>query len=450
MIQNTIDWVGNVTQGRVYGVSDVEWTGISTDSRSISAGNLYVALQGENFDGHDFVTSAAASGAVAIVNDHFTSEMKTPQVVVRNTVTALGDIALAHRLRFSIPVVGITGSVGKTTTRAMVAHVLSSRLCTLASDKNYNNEIGVPQTLFQLDETHEAAVIEMGMRSLREIAELTRIASPNVGVITNIGISHIERLGSQFNIARAKRELIEGLPDGSTAILPRDSEYFVFLSDYWRGRGRVISFGESNSSDFYPENVRFDSKGHSEFEIQGVSFKIAVPGSHLPVNACIAAATAASLNISLAEVASSLSDFQLPSMRFEISETSNGMTVINDAYNAAPDSMQAALKTVATLANGRRRVAILGEMRELGGFADAAYKTVGQIVSQTSIDVLITVGDAAIQIADSAEVLEQYHFPTTDEGVVGIPGLLRSNDVILVKGSRAMQMEKIVADLLRS
>ncbi len=449
MIEGDLSWIVQATNGRLVGEPNNHWAGITSDSRTAEPGNLYIALQGEQFDGHDFLAQAQKSGVSAIVVDHEIPAITLPTVIVRNTVTALGDIARAHRLRYNIPVVGITGSVGKTSTKEMIACVLRSKFNTLSNEKNFNNEIGVPQTLFQLNSMFEAAVIEMGMRSMREIAELANIARPTTGVITNIGISHIERLGSQFNIARAKRELLEALPEGTTSVLPADDSYFPFLANYAAAHGKVVSFGLGDHADFQAKNISFSDEGFPKFEIQGTVFKLPTMGVHHIVNATCAAAVGAEFRIDMEQVADAMSSYSSPAMRMEIIESPGGVTILNDAYNAAPDSMRSALQTLALSARHHRKVAILGEMRELGDHFESAHRSVGQFAASAEIDLLITVGERASLIAEEANVLASVHFATSDEVVSQIDNLLHPGDVVLVKGSRAMQMEKIV-DQIRS
>lgn len=447
MIEGDLDWIVQATNGRLVGDPNTHWAGINSDSRSAEPGNLYIALQGEQFDGHDFLVQAQKKGVSAVVVDHEIPGITLPTVIVRNTITALGDIARAHRLQFNIPVVGITGSVGKTSTKEMIACVLRSKFNTLSNEKNFNNEIGVPQTLFQLNSKYEAAVVEMGMRSMREIAELANIARPTMGVITNIGVSHIERLGSIFNIARAKRELLEALPESGTSVLPADDSYFRFLANYASAHGKVVSFGLSSQADFQAMNISFTEEGFPKFEIQGTVFELPIIGVHHIINAACAAAVGAECGIELEQAAVALSGYGSPSMRMETIKSPGGLIILNDAYNAAPDSMRSALETLSLAARGRRKVAILGEMRELGDHFESAHRSVGQFAASAEIDLLITVGERATLIAEEAAVLASVHFATSDEVVRQIDTLLHAGDVVLVKGSRAMQMEKIVEQI---
>lgn len=428
---------------------------VCTDTRAGAEGALFFALRGENSDGHDYVADAFAKGAVASVVDHLVEGVEGPQFVVPDTLAALGDLAAYYRDRFAIPIVAITGSVGKTSTKEMTAAALRTRYKVLASEKNFNNEIGVPLTLFALEEDHQVAVIEMGMRASGEIARLAEIARPTVGVITNIGLSHIERLESRDAIAAAKAELLEALPEDGVAVLPADDDYASFLIDTCRSRCRVITFGTSAGADFRVEDVAYSEDGMPCFTINGQAFRLQAPGTHMPINATAAAAVAVSLGISLDQVAEGLSNYQSPAMRMEILQTPSGLTILNDAYNAAPDSMRAALETLVLLAGRRRPVAVLGEMRELGDFSAEAHEYVGRLAAELPLGLLVTVGDGAKAIgraaADSFGSLGPGRiqaFSSTTDTAEGLPSLLYSDDVVLIKGSRAMGMERIVEALL--
>lgn len=428
---------------------------ICTDTRAGAEGALFFALRGENSDGHDYVADAFAKGAVAAVVDHPVEGAEGPQFVVPDTLVALGDLTAYYRDRFEIPVVAITGSVGKTSTKEMTAAALRKQFKVLASEKNFNNEIGVPLTLFALEEDHQIAVVEMGMRAPGEIARLAEIARPTVGVITNIGLSHVERLGSRDAIAGAKAELLEALPEDGLAVLPADDDYASFLLDTCRSQCRVVTFGKSARADFRVENISYSEGGLPSFTINGQAFRLRAPGTHLPINAAAATAVTVSLGIPLDQVAEGLSNYQAPSMRMEILHTPSGWTILNDAYNAAPDSMRAALETLVLLAGPRRSVAVLGEMRELGDFSAEAHRYVGHLAAEQPLGLLVTVGQAAEEIGRAAADPDGrlgpdriHTFGSTIDAVQGLPDLLRSDDVVLIKGSRAMEMEKIVETLL--
>ncbi len=427
--------------------------GVCTDTRQGAEGALFFALAGENADGHDFVARAFGAGAAAAVVERRVEGAAGPQIVVPDALKALGQLARWYRERFDIPVIGITGSVGKTSTREMVACALRAKLNVLTSEKNFNNEIGVPLTLLKLDSSHRAAVIEMGMRGAGQIAELCAIARPNVGLITNIGLSHIELLGSRERLARAKGELLEGLPTDGAAILPADDDFARALVRIARGR-RVRTFGLKEGADFHATDITFDSDGTSRSRINGVQFTIHAAGVHHIVNACAACAVAAELGIPLEDAAAQLESYRAPAMRMESVALADGITLLNDAYNAAPDSMRAALETLRMVSNGRRTVAILGDMKELGDWSDVAHRVVGETAAREGVDLLVCVGAAAQIIAGSARGQlgdsRVVSYSDTHSAARNAANLLETGDVVLVKGSRAMAMEQIVYAIMEA
>ncbi|HXG24459.1 MAG TPA: UDP-N-acetylmuramoyl-tripeptide--D-alanyl-D-alanine ligase, partial [Chthonomonadales bacterium] len=277
-------------RARVIGSAEGRATSISTDTRRGVQGALFFALRGESTDGHQFVAQAFHQGAAGAVVEHEIVGAGAPQLVVADTLEALGNLARFYRRRFDIPVVAVTGSVGKTSTKEMIACALNARYRTLASEKNFNNEIGVPHTLFALEHTHQAAVLEMAMRGPGQIARLAEIARPSVGVITNIGLSHIELLGSRQAIASAKAELLESLPIDGIAVLPADDDYFAFLRD--RCPCPIITFGVEKPADFRASEVTFSEEGAPRFRIHGVEVTLRAPGVHHVVNATAACAAA--------------------------------------------------------------------------------------------------------------------------------------------------------------
>lgn len=423
---------------------------VSTDTRADIQESLFFALKGEHADGHRYVPQAFALGARAAVVEQPIPDAAGAQIVVPDTLTALGRFAAFYRRQFTLPLVGITGSVGKTSTKELVAHVLRAHYQVLANALNYNNEIGVPKTVFQLDDLHTAAVLEMGMRGLGQIAELAAIARPNFGVITNIGLSHIELLGTQENIARAKGELFAALPPDGVAFLLAEEPYAPFLRSL--APCRVVTFGTAADADFRVTDARFLADGTSRFAVNGQPMIMRVPGVHHLLNAAAAAAVAAELRIPLDLVAEQVASFTAPAMRMERRELAQGITLLDDAYNAAPDSMRSALTTLARLSEGRRTVAILGDMRELGDHSAAAHRAVGERVGEEGIAVLVVVGETASRdLAAGAEAAlpaqDIHRFPTTEAAAAAVPSLLQPNDLVLVKGSRAMEMEKITARL---
>ncbi len=431
--------------------SDWSVLDISTDSRSISTPNcLYVALRGTSFDGHDFVAQAFQKGAAAAVVSQRVEGVDGLQIVVPDTLLALGTLAKFYRSLFKIPVVGVTGSVGKTSTKEMIAAALRPFLNIQVNKASYNNEIGVPLTLFGIDRNTQAAVLEMGMRGIGQIEYLCNIATPNIGVITNIGMSHIELLKSRENIAIAKSELLASLGTNGVAIINADSDFAEFLKG--RSPSTVITYGTSPSADFQITGLRYINNKDTVFKVNDVDIYLNATGDHHAMNAAAACAVASALGYSVSEIAGNLRNFRSVEQRGTVIRTKDDIIILDDTYNAAPDSFRSALQTLSIVGANRRKVAILGEMRELGEKSSEAHAYVGQIVSERNIDILITVGGDARCISEAANSLPEshkYHFECADDAALKAADLVHPSDIVLVKGSRAMQMEKIVARLER-
>ena len=424
---------------------------ICTDTRDGIQRSLFFALKGENADGHRFVRQAFEGGAAAAVVQRFVEDGGLPQLIVSDPLVALGDLAQWYRGQFQLPIIGITGSVGKTSTREMVAHALRARFTVLTSEQNFNNEIGVPKTLFELDKRQQACVLEMGMRGSGQIARLAAIAAPRVGVITNIGLSHVELLGSREAIAAAKAELLEALPSDGAAVINAEDQFADYLAG--RTRAKVITYGTAKTADFRATHARFTEAGEPRFRLNGVPARVNAPGVHHVVNACAAAAVGSVLGLTVQEVAAQLETYRPPAMRMETIELPDGTTILNDAYNAAPDSMRSALETLALMAGSRRRaVAVLGDMKELGQESEAGHRYVGEQAAARKPGLLITVGKMAEWTAEAASALGKsriHRFADTESAAAGTRELTKPGDLVLIKGSRAMAMERIVDALTK-
>lgn len=472
--QVSLDDIAEVTGGAVVdgplmvGVSGEEVvTAVSTDTRTLPPGALFVALRGERHDGHDHLAAAAAKGANALLveDDHSPAvaralrEAALPHVVVLDTLHALGDVARFVRDAFRGPVVGITGSVGKTTTKELVALVLGLNFNVLKSEANFNNEIGVPQTIFGLEPSHTALVLEMGMRGVGQILRLCEIGAPTVGVITGVGLSHIELLGSRAAIARAKAELFEMLPLDGLAVYPAQDDFAGDLRARFKGTN-ALSFAVDAPADVRATSLTRHENGWrftAETPWGRGKLFLPSPGRFNVQNALSAVAVGGYLGIPLDSIARALLRWTPPPMRMETRTTPGGVTILLDAYNAAPDSMAGALATLAetpVTTPGGRRIAALGEMRELGDFAAEAHRTVGRAAAQAAPDLLILVGPLmsfAAEAAEEAGVLPEIiaQYATAEEAAAAIADMVRPGDILLVKGSRAMTMEKLVEGLLR-
>jgi UDP-N-acetylmuramoyl-tripeptide--D-alanyl-D-alanine ligase len=426
--------------------------GVSTDTRSLYAGALFVALKGERFDGHTFVEEAFGRGAGAAVVS-LGIAATGPLILVEDTLKALGAIAAAHRATLSAQVIAVTGSTGKTTTKEMVAAILSQGGPAARTPGNYNNEIGVPLALLDLDESHHAVVVELAMRGRGQIAYLAQMARPQIGVITNIGVSHMELLGGREAIAETKAELLAELSEDGTAVLNADDEFFGFLGE--RTRARVVSFGQSNTADVRAADLRVGEGGLVQFRLRGwwgeQKIELKAAGRHHALNAAAAAAAAMSAGADPEWVAAGLQTFETGDMRGQIVLAPRGFTIINDSYNAAPDSMRVALDLLMDFP-GERKWAVLGDMRELGPMSPVWHQEVGALAASLGIAGLVTVGELGRLIALGArsemagrEVVEAADNSAATEALAK---RVRAGDVVLVKGSRAMKMEEIVKGLL--
>jgi len=441
--------------------------GICTDTRNDAQDTLFFALKGETSDGHQYVEKAFEKGAMAAIVSEVQSNIDGIQIVVPDTVIALGDLAQAYRLQFDIPVVGITGSVGKTSTKEMTAAVLRTKYNVLANEKNYNNEIGVPLTLFRLEKSHEVAVIEMGMRGLGEIDRLAEIAAPTIGVITNIGYAHIERLGSQEKIAEAKSELLARLPSDGVAILPAEDKFLVYLVSRVTKGAEVKFAGSSLTPDpspLFPPSSGGEGRTIPNHEVptlpelvrerglggEGAVFlQIPAVGSHHIYNAILAITVGSVLGISLRDSMNALANWHGAEGRMNAIRLPDGTTVLDDCYNAGVESMTAALRTLREH-NGDRKIAVLGDMKELGNFSSEAHRMIGREVIKNQVDRLITVGDLAKEIGKEAvrsgnSAPKWLHTNNAEEAAAAFHNIPLKNATVLVKGSRAMRLERVVA-----
>ncbi|MFQ3550036.1 MAG: UDP-N-acetylmuramoyl-tripeptide--D-alanyl-D-alanine ligase, partial [Armatimonadota bacterium] len=415
-------------------------------------GDLFFALTGENSDGHKFLADALMKGASGLVVSRKV-EAKCLAIRVEDTLLALGALASYYRDKFNPDVVGVTGSVGKTTTKEMIAAVCASRGPVLKNAGNFNNEIGLPLTLFGLSSRHKTAVVEMAMRGSGQIAYLAQIAKPSIGVITNVHLSHVELLGSLDAIAEAKGELLDHLPKDGYAVLNADDAYFEYFSK--RSKCNVFSFGESKNADVRAISSGIDSKG-CNFEVHtpngGFYVVVPVPGEHNIADALSAIAVADILGVDHDNIKEALASYKPPEKRSTIIPSRRGYVVIDDSYNASPPSMMSALKTLSMMEGGRK-IAILGDMLELGDFAIDSHTEIGQLVSALNIDILFVVGDLSKLIARSAldsgmPISSVFTFDDSVRAAREIAGVVKEQDVVLVKGSRAMKMERIVEGLL--
>lgn len=440
---------------------------LCTDSREIGEGDLFVAIRGERMDGHDFVLAALKKGAVAaLVADDYrvpaslqTGAARRPVLLgVPDTLRAFQQLAAYHRNRFQIPVVAVTGSNGKTTTKEMTADVLAQRWPVLRTEGNLNNRIGVPQTLFRLAPRHKAAVVEMGVDQVGQTARLCEIVRPTIGLITNIGPDHLEFFGTMDVSAQAKGELLEFLPPEGSAVLNADDAYFGYLAS--RARCEVLSFGLSAKAQVRAERLTMGSRQGTQFllRLPGRSkpqpVSIRVHGMHNILNALAAAAVGHAMGLSPATIAEGLARFRPAAMRSQVL-TVGGIRIINDCYNANPASMKAAIELLLALGAGARTVAVLGDMLELGPSAPALHREVGAYLAERGVARLIACGQLGRHVADGARgagmaAERVLHEPDATHAGAALRALVQEGDVVLVKASRGMRMEQAVEMLAGS
>ena len=450
-VENAVRW----TQGTlVNGDGATVLSGVSIDSRTIERGELFHAIAGPNHDGHDFLEDALDRGAAALVTEHGRSlpdALAVPVIAVEGTTRALGALAAGHRSEFRGPVVAITGSNGKTTTKEMCAAILSVSAPCHRTPGNLNNQYGLPLTLLGRNEADRALVVELGMNHRGEIAQLVEIAKPTVGVITNIGTAHIEFLGSREEIAREKGDLVAHLPAVGTAVLNADDP--LVFAQRKRTTARVISFGTTANADVRAASVeKIDDRSYRiELETPEGSGTVEVPGlgPTTVINALAATAAALAAGASLADITKGLADYQGVKGRFERRELSGGIALVDDTYNANPQSMEAALRLLAEIKGAHRAVAILGDMGELGQATETAHREVGRLAASLGIDFLIALGERAQTLATGAvdSGMDPTHVVVaSDHGDASERAcrFLCEHDTVLVKGSRSMRMERVV------
>lgn len=444
----SLQTIAEVLQGRLHG-EDATATSVDTDSRRVQPGQLFVALSGEKFDGHDFLPQVAVQGAVAALVSK-PVETDLPTVQVKDTRLALGQLASWWRRQLALPLIAVTGSNGKTTTKEMIAAIMQVHVGgadnVLATAGNFNNDIGMPLTLLRLRAAHRCAVIEMGMNHLGEIDYLTRLARPNVAVINNAGTAHIGELGSRENIAKAKGEIFAGLANDGVAVINADSEF----ADYWRGLNisrRVLTFGIDQPADVRGEVLNKGSTFTLHYQGQAEMVTLAVPGAHNIMNALAAAAASLAAGASLSEVVSGLKSFSGVKGRLQQKTAANGAQVIDDTYNANPDSMRAALDVLKT--HGSHTVFVMGDMGELGADAKAMHAQIGEYAKDSGISKLYALGEFT-QAAVAAFGAQAQHFASVEALAEALQAQTSAKDVVLVKGSRFMQMERVVNALVET
>lgn len=443
MVSEIAKAVGGVANG------EAEISGICIDSRLCAEGLLYIAIHGENFDGHTFTKSAFQNGATAAIIHH---DVDCEGLFIRVDDTRQALLKLAHWFRstFDIPVVGLTGSVGKTTTKEMTWAVLSEKYNTIKTEGNLNNDIGLPRTLMRLEEDTQAAVIEMGMSNKGEISVLSKTAEPTIAIISNIGVSHMESLGSRENICAAKLEILDGLREGCPIMLNGDDPYLASA----KIEGHPVFYYGIN--DKFCDFKGTDIEQHDDSTTFNVIYdtdkvqKITIPtiGIHNVYNALAAFATGLQLGVTPEEAARGLMKYEPSGMRQRV-KVINGIRFIEDCYNASPDSQQAALRMLSTV-NAKRKIAVLGDMLELGAISEEAHRNAGLIAAKNKIDVLMTYGERSQATAERAQecgVPEVKSFLDKTELADALYSTLGEGDAVLFKASRGMALEDVINSL---
>ncbi len=442
------------TKGRLLsGNEDEMLTGLCTDTRRLKKGELFVAIKGQRFDGHNFILDAVSKGAgCVLVQDGCitNANFKLPDisfVCTSNSIVALGDIANFHRRRFSIPIIGVTGSNGKTTTKDMIAAILSKKINVLKSFGTENNQIGVPLTLMRLNSSHKVAVLEMGTNHLGEIRRLSGIALPTAAIITNIGPSHLQYLKDTETVMKAKCEILEYLHKDGKIFMNADDESLKKL----KTKIKIVKFGLDKNFDFYADKVdlgpnRIDFRLNGKWEI-GLN----LVGRHSVYNALGAIAISFDYGVSVDEIREALKEFRVPNMRMEVKDVGD-IKIINDSYNSNPLSMRQAIEALGDMTTKGRKILIAGDMLELGNLSGRFHHLVGRQAAQSGIDLIVAVGKLAEYIAKGAQEagMSQKKIKLCNivkEASEVMPNLVKKGDVILVKGSRAMKMEQIVEGL---
>ncbi len=449
--------IAEVTAGELlWGDPEGDVSGISIDTRTLTSGMAFFAIKGERVDGHDYLEAALGAGCTALVVERENALAKeisrptgTSLIKVEDTERALQDLAAWYLSLFDVHKIGITGSTGKTTTKEMLFHILSEKYKTVCNQGNFNNLIGLPLSVFQVDSATEAAVFEMGMDRLGEIHRLAEIVRPDAAIITNIGVSHLERLGSRENILKAKTEICDFMNWENTLIINEDND--LLSGHCFGGKHNTVTVGQGEKAEVQISGLKDMGERGIEFRVrrgeESRMFRMGSPGLHNSINAALAVATAQVFGISMEEAASGLSKLSATDKRLHIKELS-GIKIIDDTYNASPDSMIAALDVLSSIKN-TRKMAILGDMFELGEKEEEYHRQIGEYASKKGIHVVLSVGKNAelITLAAKEGGIQAFHFSNKEMLKSVLPQWVRKGDAILIKGSRGMAMDEIVKHL---
>jgi len=438
-------------------VEEIDYQNLSIDSRTLQWGEFFIALKGDNFDGHEFIADALKKHAVGVAAQsewHAHNEAKFPRdatfIIVKDTLDFLQKLSTWHRSHFNIPIIAITGSNGKTTLRKMISEILAAKFNVLSNEKNKNNHIGVPLTLLKMQPDHEAAVVEIGTNHPGEIGFLTELVNPRIGVVTNIGKGHIGYFGSLEAIYEEKTALFDRMRSGSLIFKNADD---AFLKKYHRNSIKMVQVGTSEKCDYKGKMISTDRYGCVKFSINDlVEIQLLIPGAHHFHNALMAAAIALHFDIPVGAIKKTLEKFRPENQRMQIYEE-NGILVINDTYNANPDSTRAAIDYLTNLQITKgRKIIVLGDMLEMGNFGEEEHIAIGKFINGRSIDFVFLFGPLSRMvktgILDTNSFKGEAHWYETHEEIAShVKKILAPNDALLVKGSRGMKMENVLNNI---
>lgn len=447
----------NICKGKlICGNNETVCENFSKDTRQINEGDIYLGIKGEKFNGSIFYKEALEKGAKGCIlqdieiNEEDVNTYKDKFIIiVEDVVKALQELAKYKISLYNIPIVAVTGSVGKTSTKDIIASVMTTKYNVLKTEGNYNNEIGLPLTILKLRD-HNALVLEMGMSAFGEISLLTNIAKPTTAVVTIIGSSHIGELGSRENILKAKLEILEGLQDHGSLIINNDNDLLNSWNKNNKDNHKHITYGIENKSMLEAKNINImENESTFTIELNNIEYLVKVPvaGKHFIYNSLAAIAVGLENNIEIEKIIKGISNFSLTKRRMEILKNKENITIINDCYNASYESVKAVLEYLSSL-EANRKIAVLGDVFELGEFSKQMHKNIGEEVSNNNVDILITVGKEAETIANTVKEknkeIEVYSFNNNLEASQLLKELMKENDVILIKASNGMHFEEIV------
>lgn len=445
----TVNEIVSACGGKLCGdesVLSAQVSAITADSRKVKKGDVFAAITGERVDGYSFIPQCTEMGAICSIAQRIPTD-GSPCVLVDNTPEALGKIARAYREKFGIPFVGISGSVGKTSTKELISSVLSTHFNTHKTQGNFNNALGVPYTLFALNDTHTAAVVEMGISDFGEMSVLAQMVQPDIAVLTNVGKCHLENLKTLDGVLKAKTEMLAFLKSGGTVVLNGDDPY-LRKAEIPQG-ARAVYYGLDLKNDIYATDIQSDNEAYTDFTVhtKNGSFKARINalGNHMVQNALAAVAVGLELKLSQAEIIEGLNAYRTIAGRANIIKTEK-LTVIDDCYNANPESMKASLKTLSGFEG--RRVAVLGDMKELGEKEKELHREIGELAVELKLDLVIAVGELALEIYKAARpFIDTEWYQSIEEAKLYMYEMLTIGDTVLVKASHSMKFDELVSQI---